>query len=57
MMVTWWIVAFLPSGSAGSSKLWVIKAPSREPAVCCCVVVATAYTNRGGRPGPPKCGF
>ena len=33
------------------------KAPSWEPAVCCCVVVAAAYTNRVGRPGPPKCGF
>ena len=35
----------------------VLKAPSWEPAVCCCVVVAAAYTHRGGRPGPPKCGF
>ena len=34
-----------------------VKAPSREPAVCCCVVVAAACAHRGGRPGPPKCGF
>ena len=33
-----------------------LKGPSWEPAVCCCVVAA-AYTYRGGRPGPPKCGF
>ena len=32
------------------------QAPSWEPAICCCVVVAAAYTYRGGRPGPPKCG-
>ena len=38
-------------------KILTIKAPSRKPAVCCCVVVAAAYTNRGGRPGPPECGF
>ena len=34
-----------------------LKAPSRKPAVCCCFVVAAAYTNRGGRPGLPNCGF
>ena len=35
----------------------VLKAPSRQPAVCYCVVVTAAYTNRGGRPGLPNCGF
>ena len=34
-----------------------LKAPSRKPAVCCCFVVTAAYTNRGGRPGLPNCGF
>ena len=36
---------------------FLIKGPSRKPAVCCCVVVAAAYTNRGGRPGLPNCVF
>ena len=34
-----------------------LTAPTRKPAVCCCVVAAAAYTNRGGRPGLPNCGF
>ena len=33
-----------------------LKLPSRQPAVCCCVVAA-AYTNKGGRPGLPDWGF
>ena len=37
--------------------LKTLKPPSRQPTVCCCVVVAVAYTNRGGRPGLPAWGF
>ena len=36
-------------------KLLTLKHPSRQPTVCCCVVIA--YTNRGGRPGLPDWGF
>ena len=36
--------------SCSSSQMAALKPPSRQPGVCCYVVVAAAYINRGGRP-------